>query len=79
MHGNYQPIPPRLLLDMRVVQHDLHQLRANLAAGRVRPAEFAAIERAMAARIEILEAAVHARLLDEARAGARARRVRGMN
>lgn len=67
MNKNYEPIPPQILHRMRVMQHDLFKVKENLAIGRVRPEDHASLERVLAARIELLEAEVHARLLDEAR------------
>ena len=65
---SYAPIPPKLVMEMKIMQHDLHQLRANVAAGRVRPEHYAMLERVMSARLELIEAAIHDRLLHEARA-----------
>lgn len=64
---NYEPIPTRLVEQLRVMQHDLFKVRENLAVGRVRPEHYADLERVLSARIELLEAEVHTRLLDEAR------------
>ncbi|HUR69110.1 MAG TPA: hypothetical protein VM370_07670 [Candidatus Thermoplasmatota archaeon] len=66
---NYEPIPPKLQHDMRVLAHDLHTLRENVAAGRVAPHDFPVLERILAARLDGLEAAVHARLLLERQRG----------
>lgn len=65
--SNYEPIPMRLVDQMRVMRHDLFKVRENVAIGRVKPEQYADLERVLAARIQLLEAEVHARLLDEAR------------
>lgn len=78
MEGNFEPIPAKLAMELRIMRHDLKALRAQVAAGRVRPEHYGMIERVMASRLELLEAAVQARLLEEAKGGGRAG-VRGMN
>ena len=67
MNKNSVPIPPALQQQLRVMQHDLHQVRANLAVGRISPQQFPDLERVLDSRLKLLEAEVHARLLDEAR------------
>lgn len=65
--SNYEPIPPRLHEQLRVMRHDLFKVRENLAVGRVKPEHYADLERVLGARLELLEAEIHGRLLDEAR------------
>ena len=67
MNKNYVPIPPALQQQLRVMQHDLHKVRENLAIGRISPQQFTDLERVLDARLKLLEAEVHTRLLDEAR------------
>lgn len=69
MDAPYTPIPPHLLTQVHTLTRDLHRARENLAAGRLRPEHLAALERVLTARMELLEAEVHQRLLDEARRG----------
>lgn len=64
---DHEPIPTRLVEQLRAVQHDLFKVRENLALGRVKPEHYADLVRVLGARIELLETEVHARLLDEAR------------
>lgn len=66
MDRNFEPIPPALQARLRVMQHDLFKVRENLAVGRVKPDEFATLERLLDARLKLLEAEVHTRLLEEA-------------
>jgi hypothetical protein len=72
MDGNFEPIPVLLAQRILVLTHDLRKLRENVAAGRVRPEHYAAIEQVLGARLAGLEAEVHARLLEE-QTGRRAR------
>lgn len=67
MPDDHAPLPEKLFDQIRVMRHDLVQVRENLALGRVRPEHYANVGRALDARLELLEAEVHARLLDEAR------------
>jgi hypothetical protein len=69
MDANFEPIPPALQQRLYVMSHDLRKARENVAAGRVRPEHRAALERVLAARVQALEAEVHARLLAESRRG----------
>lgn len=69
MDAPYAPIPPQLLTQLHALMRDMHRARENAAAGRLRPEHYAAMERVLAARMELLEAQVQGRLLDEARRG----------
>lgn len=63
---NFEPLPAAIHQRLRVLQHDLSKVKENVAFGRVRPEHYADLEKALDARIQALEAEVHARLLAEA-------------
>lgn len=67
MAGNYEPIPRDLQQRIRILEHDITTARANLGAGRLRPEHFGDLQRVLGQRLEVLEAEVHTRLLEEAR------------
>lgn len=66
MHKNHEPIPPRLMHQLHVMTHDLHKVREHMAAGRIDATQFESLGRVLAARLTLLEAEVHARMLEEA-------------
>ena len=63
---NYEPIPPQLMRQLAVMTHDLHNVREHMTAGRIDPIQFESLERVLSARLSLLEAEVHARMLEEA-------------
>lgn len=69
MNDSYTPVPPALAHRLGVMSHDLRMARELHAAGRLGPRQRADLERLLGARLTLLEAEVHARLLDETRRG----------
>ena len=73
----YVPIPAKLHLQIRELDHDLKRARENLAAGKLQPEQYNKLAGILDARIEAIEAEVAARMLLEVQSPKR--RVIGAN
>ena len=59
----YAPIPAKLHLQIRELDHDLKRARESLAAGKLHPEQYGKLAGILDARIEAIEAEVAARML----------------